>query len=319
MGELSHLSCWALSANNAGMTNQAVGLAEALGLNYQLHHTRQDVWWRFLPPALWPAPLAMKEGGGSFTAPWPNVVISSGRRSVATAMAIGQASGGKTFTIHIQRPQAPLHHFDLVIVPQHDGLSGANVITTRGSLHRISSKRLAAARTTPRFAHMKRPLIAVLVGGATKRAEIPAQTWRNFAATLGAAILTSGGSMVMTPSRRTGKENEAILRNALPDAWIWDGTGENPYFNMLAEADAILVTGDSASMVSEASATGKPVYIYELYHDPKFQPMLAELQKAGIARPFTGTIESWNYTPVDETAEVAARIRPLLLAHRLRS
>ncbi len=299
------------------MTNQAVGLAEALELTYEVHHTRQDIWWKFLPPALWPAPLAMKEGGGSFAAPWPDVVISSGRRSVATAMAIRKASGGKTFAIHIQRPGAPLRNFDLVIVPEHDGLRGENVITTRGSMHRISQKRLTEARATPRFAQMKRPLVAVLVGGATKRAEIPPETFRNFAATLAAAISKSGGSIALTPSRRTGKENVAILREALPNAWIWDGGGENPYFNMLAEADTIIVTGDSASMVSEASATGKPVYIYELYKDSKFQPMFAELQKAGIARPFTGTIENWHYAPADETAGVAEKIRSLLLARLL--
>jgi mitochondrial fission protein ELM1 len=316
MMNLTHLTCWCLSANNAGMTNQAVGLAEALGLTYGVHHTRQDMWWRFLPPALWPAPLAMKEGGGSFASPWPDVVISSGRRSVATAMAIRKASGGKTFTIHIQRPGAPLRNFDLVIVPAHDGLRGENVITTRGAMHRISQKRLEQARITPRFAQIKRPFVAVLVGGATKRADIPTGAFRSFAATLAAAISAAGGGIALTPSRRTGAENIQILRAALPDAWIWDGTGDNPYFNMLAEADVIIVTGDSVSMVSEACATGKPVYIYELYHDPKFKPLFAALQKSGVARPFTGTIESWNYTPIDETAEVAAKIKPLLLARK---
>lgn len=298
------------------MANQAIGLAEALGIPFEVHYVREDAPWAFLPPIFWPKPLAMKEGGGSFTPPWPDVVISSGRRSVATAMAIRKASGGKTFAIHIQRPQAPLKNFDLVIVPQHDGLYGDNVIITRGAMHRVSGKRLQEARAHPRFSHMKHPLVAVLVGGATKRAHVPAQSFRNFAAVLAAAISAAGGSLVLTPSRRTGKENEAVLRETLPGAWIWDGSGENPYFHMLAEADAIVVTADSASMVTEATATGKPVYIYELYKDTKFQPFYAQLYEAGIARPFTGTIESWSYAPTNETEEVAAKIRTLLLVRK---
>ena len=34
---------------------------------------------------------------------------------------------------------------------------------------------------------------------------------------------------------------------------IWDGAGDNPYFAYLAFADHVLVTEDSASMVSEAA------------------------------------------------------------------
>src|SRR3546814_9290061 len=69
-----------------------------------------------------------------------------------------------------------------------------------------------------------------------------------------------------TPSRRTGRRNEEILRRGragLP-AEIWDGDGENPYFGILALADHVVVTGDSVNMVSEAASTGKPVHVVHL-------------------------------------------------------
>ena len=65
-----------------------------------------------------------------------------------------------------------------------------------------------------------------------------------------------GGSLAVTTSRRTGKQNEAILREGLNGVPLlfWDGKGENPYLGFLALADAIVVTDNSVSMVSEACA-----------------------------------------------------------------
>src|SRR5262249_1170230 len=44
----------------------------------------------------------------------------------------------------------------------------------------------------------------------------------------------------------------------------WAARGDNPYLAFLGLADAIIVTGDSISMLAEACATGKPVHIFDL-------------------------------------------------------
>ena len=91
---------------------------------------------------------------------------------------------------------------------------------------------------------------------------------------------------------------------------FWDGAGENPYFGYLALADAIVVTGDSVAMVSEACATGKPVHVYGLPGgSAKFERFHQDMRDAGCTRPFHGVIEKWTYQPPDETARVAAEIR----------
>src|SRR3546814_20453175 len=78
-----------------------------------------------------------------------------------------------------------------------------------------------------------------------------------------ATLARDGWGLMITPSRRTGRRNEEILRRALAGlpAEIWDGAGENPYFGSLALADHVVVTGDSVNMVSEAASTGKPVHV----------------------------------------------------------
>ncbi|MBT5646243.1 MAG: hypothetical protein HOJ41_00140, partial [Rhodospirillaceae bacterium] len=97
--------------------------------------------------------------------------------------------------------------------------------------------------------------------------------------------------------------------------WFWDGSGDNPYFGLLGLADAIVVTADSVSMVSEACATGKPVHVIELDGgSAKFARFHEALRRAGITRPFNGTLESWTYDAPDDTARVAAEI-----VHRISS
>jgi hypothetical protein len=120
---------------------------------------------------------------------------------------------------------------------------------------------------------------------------------------------------MITPSRRTEPEAARILGDALAGlrADIWDGTGENPYFGLLALADAILVTRDSVSMTSEAIFTGKPVHVIDLDGSSRrIELFHAHMQRQGYTRRFTGTLETWTYTPPDDTAMAAARIKPLL-------
>ena len=103
---------------------------------------------------------------------------------------------------------------------------------------------------------------------------------------------------------------ELRARLAGTAANIWDGTGANPYFGYLALADAIVVTGDSVSMVSEAASTGKPVYVFDLPGgSAKFRAFHDGLRSDGITRPFAGKLERWTYRSLDDTAVVAAEVR----------
>ena len=79
---------------------------------------------------------------------------------------------------------------------------------------------------------------------------------------------------------------------------------------MLALAEAILVTGDSANMVGEAVATGAPVYIFEPSGgaSAKLAAMVGGLIAIGAARRFAGRLEPYAYEPIDSSAEIATEI-----------
>lgn len=307
---------WVLTDGKAGTRNGALGLAEAVGLPVIDKHVHSRLPWRWLPPQLWlPGVLGVGPGGDALAPPWPRLLVSAGERSVAPALAIRRLSGGGTFCVHIQHPRVDPAKFDLVTASAHDRLAGANVRTTQGALHHVTREKLAAEarKFEARYAHLPRPLVAVLIGGANRVYRFDRDTAMRLADGLARIGEETGCGLLVTASRRTGAANEALLRERLGGlpAEIWDGAGDNPYFAFLGLADVIVVTSDSVNMVSEACYTGKPVHVFKLPggDGTKFGRFHDSLAAAGITRPFENRLESWDYEALDERTAIAAEIR----------
>jgi mitochondrial fission protein ELM1 len=154
-----------------------------------------------------------------------------------------------------------------------------------------------------------------LLGGESQAFSFPPETATAFGIKLSSLAKETGGALLVTPSRRTRPETLEHLGAAIRDVphFVWDGTGQNPYFAFLSLADAIVVTEDSVNMVTEAAGTGKPVYVQAL---PGRSMRLSRFHKLmrerGVTRPFEGVLESWTYDPINDTELVAARIREAL-------
>lgn len=307
---------WVLTDGKAGTRNGALGLAEAVGLPVVDKHVASARPWRWLPPLLWPpGVLGVGPAGDALEPPWPRLLISAGERAVGPALEIRRRSRGATYCVHIQHPRVNPARFDLVTAPAHDRLSAANVRVTLGALHRVTKARIdaAAAEMADRFSALPRPRVAVLVGGANSAYRFGPDEADDLGAKLAAMVGESRGGLLVTTSRRTGAENETRLRDRLAGlpAWFWDGTGANPYFAFLGLADAIVVTGDSVNMVTEACFTGKPVHVYRLpgRKGSKFERFHESLAAAGLTRPFAGALEIWRYPALDERTPLAEEIR----------
>ena len=294
---------WTLTSGEAGVVSQAVGLAEAVGWPFQTKTVRLRRPWAWMPGHLCPWTLSsLRE---QLAPPWPDVLITCGRRSVAVSIAIRKASRGRTYTVHIQNPQVPTHFFDIIAAPRHDRMCGANVLATRGALHRVTSAMLdaAAAIWSERLGS---PTVAVLLGGDSRAHRFTL----NRANALADGLALIDGSIVVTPSRRTSTDIVALLRQRLPRAWVWDGSGDNPYLGMLALAKHLVVTEDSVSMISEAASTGKPVYVAAMDGgSTRLEPFHTLLREEGVTRRFDGRLASWSYEPINDTPRIAAEIR----------
>jgi hypothetical protein len=173
--------------------------------------------------------------------------------------------------VFLGRPWKDPRLYDLVVTtPQYRVPPAGNVLEIDLPLHRVSRDKVAAeaARWAPRLADLPKPWIAVLLGGAIDRYTFDARAATRIALEAGALAKTSGGSLLICGSYRTPPRALAVIAESVTvPARIFDwqaAKADNPYLGFLGLADAIVVTGDSMTMLAEACATGKPVHIFDL-------------------------------------------------------
>ncbi|MCW5699680.1 MAG: mitochondrial fission ELM1 family protein, partial [Rhodospirillales bacterium] len=224
---------------------------------------------------------------------------------------------GSTFLVQIMNPGAALDDFDLVALPRHDRYPPhSNVIETIGAPHRVTQAVLAQAHDIwmPRFEMLPSPRLALIVGGSTKSRPFTTEMAQNLGQVSSKLAADAGGSLLVSTSRRTGDAATEALMAELhvpKSVFRWDQGGDNPYLGYLAIADAVLVTGDSMSMCTEACATTTPVYIYAPrgFAADKHRRLHQDLYDLGYARPLGETLVAWTHPPLNPAEDVARAIR----------
>lgn len=300
------------------MENQCLGIAERLGVEAVAKRVQPRAPWKYLPESLlgqpWPLPfLGLGPESDTLTAPWPDLLIACGRQTMAYSIAIRRLSGGQTFTVQTQAPKLPARFFDLVVPPQHDLLEGPNVLPILGSTHRITPERIAQAASTygGPLPTGDGPLVSVMVGGRSRHyAFSPADGDRLIRALK--ELLEQGYRILLTASRRTPPDLASQLSGLAAHERLvaCEPSDQDAYFAYLGLSDYLLVTEDSTNMVTEAAATGKPLFIFGLEGgSAKFKRFHAELADRGITRLFDGTLTAYRYERLDETSRVADEIR----------
>lgn len=314
------LTVWVVSDGRAGIENQALGLAEAVQRLTPAAIAVKRIRWRPRAdklPVFLKSPALLDPSSDPVTPgpdeAWPDLWIATGRATLPLSLAARHRSGGRTFVVQTQDPRLSPSRFDMVVAPAHDELAGDNVFRITGSPHRITPARIAgaAADMADRIAPLPRPHVAVLIGGRSAAFDLTETHAADLADRIARAVRATGGSLLLTFSRRTPAAARAVMIDRLEKlpGLIWDERGPNPYFAFLGTADHVLVTEDSANMAAEAAATGRPVHILPMVpRKPggKFARLHADLEGRGATRPFTATLPVWTYTPLAET-DLAAR------------
>ncbi len=265
---------WLMLGHKVGDNGQILALAEGLGWPYEVKHLvyrKTELLTNLLAgPTL---EGLVKERSSPLEPPWPELVISAGRRNEPLVRWIQREAGGpgKVRLVHVGRPWARHECFDLVITtPQYRLPHKPNILHNEAPLHRVTPERLARARErfADRLGQLPRPRIAVILGGHAG----PYSLDRENGALLGwyAAKMAreAGGSLLVTSSARTpAAAVEALEAQLDVPAFLYRfrrDDPDNPYLGILALADELIVTCDSMSMLAEAIATGKPVWIFDL-------------------------------------------------------
>jgi mitochondrial fission protein ELM1 len=297
-----------LTDGRAANLTQALGLAEAIARRvaaeiecFEAHLPKvldalPSALLAALPFRVFADPRVLAPGEGV------DLALGAGRRGNLAAAQLRRRLG--CAAVALLDPHLGTGAFSLVVVPEHDRTRGTNVVTSLGALHRLTPEALAAA---PRpFPDLPRPRLAVLIGGPSRTAPFGAGEAEGLLADLGRF---AGWSLQATPSRRTPTWLAPRLRAARPDLRLWDGAGPNPWPGLLAAADAVLVTADSVSMASEATASGRPLFISGAAPPgSKHARFHAALFARGLARPASAAPVLWQPPGLDEAGRIAALV-----------
>jgi mitochondrial fission protein ELM1 len=319
--EPAGLTSWVLTDGKAGDELQALSVAEALGLQPEIRRVKPRAPFAWAMP--W-GPIDPRERPGAHNSPlappFPDLLVASGRRAVPYLRFVKSASGGRTFTVFLKDPRTGPGTADFIWSPSYDRLRGPNVLNTLTPPHRVSALRLedARARPDPRLTRLPHPKVAVLAGGDSRHHRFTEADIARFLENL-TALAATGVGLMITASRRT----PPLLKEALIElarrhgGFFWDGSGENPYIALLAQADAIVVTADSFNMIGEAAATGTPILVFEpTGGHPKLKLFLDGMKALGAVHPFQGRLEGKAYPPVNSTPRIARAIAKGFGRHR---
>ncbi|KDE19967.1 hypothetical protein AZ09_08810 [Acetobacter aceti 1023] len=323
-GQQAGLAAFAVGGDFAGMRSQAMGLVMRAGWNGTFHPVCPSKFARVMlrgPRWIGKSFLRGNDGMGLEENPafaQSSVVVSVGGKGGEIGAGLRSS---KRPVVQIQNPRKNLSRFDLIVACRHDDIAGPNVLLGRTALHGLTPEALQQAREfwQPQFAKLPRPLIAALVGGSNGRFHFGEAEARRLAQVLVETLKAEGGSLIVTPSRRTSAAAMKVLTAIVEGAGghVWNGEGENPYEGLIACADNLIVTIDSVSMISEAVAGCAPVTIYPLPgRSRRISDFVEELELAGRVHVLedaeTRLPAPWLAQPLDDTPYILAELHKRL-------
>lgn len=264
-------SIWLVIGDKLGDNAQVIMIADALGLPYEIK--------RLLPlPAFEKGKPRFRvslehldpQRSDKLAPPWPDLVITVGRRHSMAALWIKQQSPA-TRLVLVGRPRRWIDRFDLVVtLPQYSVPDLPNVMRLSLPLMRTDRQRVLSAAQSweARLQALPRPLTAVLIGSATRPFRFDGRTTEALLRHCRELQARHGGTLYFSTSRRTSSAIVETLKQHLPPGsqlfeWQADSR-DNPYQALLRLADGFIVTGDSVSMMIEVADCGKPLAIFPL-------------------------------------------------------
>ncbi len=265
---------WCLLGKKSGDNAQVLTLARALGLEYTEKQVLARSWELLVHTQHRPTLMGIDKARSSpLQAPWPALVISAGRRNEAVARWIRQQSGGRTRLVHIGRPWAPLNEWDLIVsTPQYFLPPEPHILVNTLPLHTpVPGPEVRNGEFLDETGGLPAPRIAVLVGGDSGPFVMTAAKATALAQRSSAVACAVGGSLLVIDSPRTPAVAQQALAAGLtaPHRYYrWGEAASNPYREILDLADAFVVTGESMSMLADASVTDKPLFIFDLADGP---------------------------------------------------
>ncbi len=308
MGKLKGLL---LTEGLHGMISQVEGLAKALNLEYFHEKIELNNFWKLIPPSLTPINKYVFKNNIKKDF---DIIISCGRKSVIPSIYLKKNSNKNIINIHIQNPKVSFNNFNYIIAPEHDGISGKNVISSKGALHYLTIEEIEKFKAYLfNKINTKKGILTLILGGPTKYYNYSTKNIRSIFSKIKDLTEKNNLHLIVIPSNRTPKETVLLAKSEfVKDTTIIETVDKKAYLSALCIAKYIIVTCDSSSMISEAAITGKPVYVAMIEtkrSDKRFIDFRNLFENMNILRKLDDKLETWSYEKLDEANRVAKLIK----------
>jgi mitochondrial fission protein ELM1 len=294
-----------------GMISQVEGLAKALDLDFIHEKIEINNFWKLFPPKITPIQdfVFKNKINSQF-----DFVISCGRKSVIPSIYLKQKFKNKIINIHIQEPKVSLDNFDFVVAPEHDGLKGKNVLTSKGAVHYLTNDELNQNENYLKSRiNSQKKIVTLILGGPTRYYDYNNQVIDGIFSKIEQNFLKNNYQAIIIPSMRTPQNIIEKARNYFDkDQIIIPNVDKKAYLSSLKISDHIIVTCDSTSMISEAAITGKPIYVAQMpaiKNNQRFKSFFNLFESLNIIKELNNSVENWTYAKLNETTKIANQIK----------
>ena len=310
---INNLKIWILTDGSQGMISQTKGLAFEISNDVTEIKTQIIFPWNKIQPGF--LPIFKWIFKNDIPNCIPDIVISCGRKSVYLSIFL-KKKFKKIINIHIQNPKISSNNFSYLIVPNHDNVRGKNVINTIGALHNFKKNKIFKKKSKIN----DHKLVSCIIGGENNHYSFTIKEAMEMCKKI-KKLKEKNNTLkfLVISSRRTSEEIKKLIKSELySTADLWLGNGENPYEYSLYNSSFFIITSDSTSMISEASISGMPIYIYQLPYKRKsirFERFHNEFKSLNITRDLSSTIilENWSYNKLEESKRIAGIIKERIL------
>ncbi len=306
---MAKLKALLLTEGYHGMISQVEGLAKALQAEFQHKIVRLNWPWNFIPPKLTPiSEIILKDKHYINENKSFDLVISCGRKSVIPS-AIIKKKNTNIFTIHIQDPKVNYKNFDVIIAPEHDDLKGENIISSKGSIHYITQPEIEKAKNYLVNKFQNENIVSLILGGPNKYYNFSNEELIQVFRKIKSNFISQGYKALVIPSMRTPKRIiDLAMKEFVKVGFVVNTVDKQAYLSALALATNIVVTCDSTSMISEATASGKPIFVAHMKpkkNNYRFKKFFQLFKEMGITKELGDKVDNWTYNRLNEADRIA--------------
>ena len=310
---MKKLKALLLTEGMHGMISQVEGMAKALDVEYTHKIVRLSFPWSLIPPKFSPiSGIVLKDKNYITENEKFDLVISCGRKSVIPSIFL-KKKNPKLFTIHIQNPKVNSKHFDIVISPIHDNYYGPNVIHSKGAIHYITQLEIDNAKSYLKKNINSEKIVSLILGGPNKYYNFDKDQLVNIFNQIKSNFISKSYKVIVIPSIRTPKSIiELAIKEMSSCGYVANIVDKQAYLSAYSLADYIVVTCDSTSMISEAAASGKPIFVAHMKpkrNNYRFKRFFDLFKKMGIIRDLGEKVETWSYNKHNEAQRIAFDIK----------